>query len=315
MRPTFTASVQQSPRLKTLGLHPDRLALGTAALGGVWGPVDRVDSVDTILMALAGGVSVLDTAPAYADAEPIVAEALRQWPGPPPLISTKIGRLRSDAADRGVYDYSPEALRRSIGNSLALFKVAQLDLVFLHDPEEVPTANRPAVVDSLHRLVADGLVRYIGFGGNPDADWLRCLQTGVFDVVMGFNRLNAVNLDALSGELPVYQQCSLPYYAASPLAMGLLGRRFDEYVQYPPDWLSTRDVTLARHVNNLANEWGLLLPTLAHRYLFSIADIDRVILGAGNQTDLQRALSDHQAGALPKDLFDQLTTLILNAHA
>ena len=311
----FTASIQHSPRLETLGLRPDRLALGTAALGGVWGPVNRVDSVDTILMALAGRISVLDTAPAYADAELIVAEALRQWPGPTPLISTKIGRLRSDAADIGVYDYSPEAMRRSIGNSLALFKVTQLDLVFLHDPEEVPTANRPAVVDSLHGFVADGLVRHIGFGGNPDADWLRYIQTGVFDVAMGFNRVNACNLDAFAMELPVYRQQNLAYCAGSPLYMGLLGRRFAEYVQHPPGWMATRDVALAKHVNNLANEWGLSLPTLAHRYLFSIADIDRVILGAGNQTDLQRALTDYQAGALPDDLFDQLTTLILNTHA
>lgn len=314
VRPTYCPSSRRSFRLDALGLRPDRVALGTAALGGVWGLVNARESVDTILFALDDGVTVLDTAPAYADAETYVSEALRQWRGPVPLISTKVGRLRSDAADMGLYDFSDEAMRRSLGQSLDLLKLARLDLVFLHDPEQVPLADRSRVAESLHRLKADGLVRHVGFGGNPDPDWWPFLTNGPFTAVMGFNRLNAVNLDALSAELPVYQQYNIAYYAASPLTMGLLGRRFAEFVQQPPDWVPARDRAAARRIHALAADVELPLPTLAHRYLFSMVEADRVIIGAGNRVDLQTTLAGYKAGALPKALFEQITDTILNSH-
>ena len=316
-RPTYQPTRQPSARLDALGLRPDRLALGTAGLGGIWGPVNLTESVDTLLDALENGVTVIDTAPAYADAETVVAEALRQWSGsgqPHPLVSTKIGRLRGETAEAGYYDFSDETLRRSLGNSLTLFRLAQLDLVFLHDPEAVAVADRPRVVESLHRLQADGLVRHIGFGGNPDPDWWPFLTKGLFTVVMGFNRLNAANLEALSEERPVYQQHNLTYYAASPLAMGLLGRRFAEFVQHPPDWVSARDAATARRVNALSAHTGLSLPSLAHRYLFSMAEADRVVIGAGNSADLQTTLADYQAGPLPEALFNEITCIILTIN-
>ena len=313
-RPTYQSARQPSPLLHALGLRPDRLAIGTAALGGVWGPVNATEAVDTLLVALDNGVAVLDTAPAYAQAETRVAVALREWTGPKPVVSTKIGRLRGETANAAHYDFSDEALRRSLGNSLTLFRLAQLDLVFLHDPEAVAVPDRPRVVESLHRLRADGLVRHIGFGGNPDADWWPFLTDGPFTVAMGFNRLNAVNLDALSEELPVYQQQTMPYYAASPLAMGLLGRQFTEFVQHPPDWVSANDAAIARRIHALAADAGMSLPSLAHRYLFSMAEADRVVIGAGNRADLQTTLANYRAGSLPESLFDRITDTILQTN-
>ena len=60
-----------------------RLVLGTAGLGGAWSPIDPAESVATILRALESGITRLDTAPAYAQAEVLVGEALRQWNEPP----------------------------------------------------------------------------------------------------------------------------------------------------------------------------------------------------------------------------------------
>lgn len=105
-RPTYRSS------------HPlPGLVLGTAGLGGVWGDIDWQESIDTILYALENGVERLDTAPAYRDAEAIVGEALQQWSGPRPLVSTKVGKLRADAADGRTNNYKVTTMQRSVAES------------------------------------------------------------------------------------------------------------------------------------------------------------------------------------------------------
>src|SRR5438128_357161 len=96
----------------------ERAVLGTAGLGGVWGKVHPTESVDTLLQALESGVNAIDTAPAYGDAETYLGKALHEWHGPKPQISSKVGRLKSFAADEGRYDFSEQGMQRSIEQSL-----------------------------------------------------------------------------------------------------------------------------------------------------------------------------------------------------
>src|SRR5437870_5406146 len=97
----------------------ERCILGTAGLGGVWGPVNPLESVRTLLFALEIGINAIDTAPAYGDAEKYVGEALRNWGGIAPQISTKVGRLKSYDASEGKYDYSDDGIWRSLEQSLS----------------------------------------------------------------------------------------------------------------------------------------------------------------------------------------------------
>src|SRR5688572_13922057 len=91
-----------------------RCVLGTAGLGGVWGRVDPEESVRTILTSLECGISAIDTAPAYGNAEEFIGKALQQWRGPQPAVSTKVGRLKTFAADDGRYDYSVKGMQSSL---------------------------------------------------------------------------------------------------------------------------------------------------------------------------------------------------------
>lgn len=284
-------------------LQGPRLALGGAGLGGAWGKVDPAESVETLLYALENGVTVFDTAPAYAASEQYLGQALRRWKGPPPFVSTKAGKLRSEAAWIDKHDFSPAALRRSVLNSLETLGLEALDLLFLHEPHVVAADRVDEVVETLLRLREEGLTRRLGLGGNPDEKWLDRLPAGHFEVVMGFNRLDACNLDALRHEWPSVKTAGAAFYAASPLHMGLLGDRFADNLRRPPPWVSERDVENARRVHAIAGAHGLALSSLAHRFLFSVAEADRVVLGAANLAQLQASLADWESGPLPEDLF------------
>lgn len=204
-----------------------RCILGTAGLGGVWRRVDPVESVRTILMSLEGGVTAIDTAPAYGDAELYVGQVLKQWKGAKPQVSTKAGRLRSFASNEGYYDYSPEGMEKSVVNSLKVLNVPVIDILFLHEPAEMNEDNVGKVIEKLLQLKNKRYVQKIGVGGNSPQWFEKYITTDVFDIVTEYNRLDACCINALHTSLPRYQLKGIEYYAASPLHMGLLGGCYD----------------------------------------------------------------------------------------
>ncbi len=300
--PTRLAAFGPSAKLAALGLGESRLALGLAGLGGAWGPVDEGESLETLLHAMAEGVAVFDVAPAYAQAEPLLGRALARWRGPRPVVSTKVGRLAGPNALRGSYDYSPRAIRDSLRASLDRLGLAAVDLVFLHEPDQVPAADRPRVAATLRELQAAGLTRRIGLGGGSAAEWGEYIAAGAVDVAMGFNRLNALNSAALTEDLPALRP-GAAYYAASPLAMGILSVRPDRWRAALPPYLTRRVWPQRDQLLALAAEQGITLTALAHRYLFGLAEADRVVLGAANAAELADALAAWRAGPLPPEVF------------
>ena len=291
--------------------HPlPGLVLGTAALGGAWGDIDRQESVDTILYALENGVERLDTAPAYRDAEPIVGEALRQWSGPRPLVSTKVGKLRADAADERTNNYDRASMQQSIAESQEKLGTDRLDLLFLHEPEQVPTDAVPEVIDFMKQTKQSGAATTIGLGGVVPSAFHGAIRQGGFDVVMSYNNLDAACLDGLQSDIPFFRTHGLTTYQGSALHMGLLGNRFEKYRETPPAWISEDALARAGKAHALAQRLGMKLPTLAHRYLLSMQEVDYLVLGARNLPQLTATLADCRAGRLEATVFEELTDLI-----
>jgi len=308
-RPTYQPDIKHSSAFNYGG----RLVCGTSGLGGVWGEIIAEESVTAILSALERGVRAFDTAPSYANAETFLGMALKEWSGERPFISTKIGRQRGEDAFDFKLDYSDSALERSLQQSLKLLGCEKIDLLFLHEPQLVPTNEIGRILESLHRFRSQGLVDYIGLGGNPTTHFHKFIQQGHFDAISGFLKLNACNLSALDSDIPQYCQAGVIYYAASPLHFGLLGNRFKEYTCSDIDesWMSKNDVEKATQINEIANQAGMTLSSLAQRYLFSIAEADRVVVGARNPKEIALTMSDWEAGALPESLFDTITNILI----
>ncbi|QJB31911.1 aldo/keto reductase [Chitinophaga oryzae] len=287
-------------------MNAKSIVLGTAGLGGVWGRTDRLASVRTILTALDNGITALDTAPAYGNAEEIVGSALKEWRGPMPVISTKAGRLRSFAADEARYDYSPAGIMNSVHHSLKTLGIPALDILFLHDPEAVPEEEAENVIGVMQHLKQLGLVKKIGLGGNIPL-WMEAdIKTGVFDAIMEFNRLNACNVAALQDRLPFCQDRGMAYYAASPLHMGLLGRNFHAWQQQPPSWMPAGRIATAQRLQQIAASHQLSLPAMAHRFLLNIPHTFNIVMGASAPEELEDSLSAFREGPLPAAVYQDI---------
>lgn len=282
----------------------DRIVLGTAGLAGLWGEVDVRESVRTILMALDMGVSMLDTAPAYADAEELLATALGEWAGKKPFISTKVGKLRSNSPDEAHYDYSPSMITRSVERSLKLFKLDALDLVFLHDPGSLKAEEIEPAIETLVMLQRKGFIKQIGIGGNFGSEFDSYSVSGLFSHFMGYNRYNLIRQTASLEEHERLRKSGVEIWQASPLYMGLLGRKFHDYLSGQPAWIPEEDLVRAREIKTELDKLGHDMTGVALNYVFNSPSIDKIVIGASNSLELRTTL-EYLDNAVLKEVSDR----------
>lgn len=291
-----------------------RLVYGTSGLGGVWGEVNPEESIDCLHYAFENGITSLDTSPSYNNSELYVGKALKQWRGEKPFISTKVGRLQSATAFDAKLDYSPTGMRNSLMRSLDLLGVDSVDLLFLHEPQWIPLDRMGEILDTLGSFRDMGYTKMLGIGGNPSVEFRPYIRGDIFDVVSTFCRMDACNLDVFEEEMAIYEEQNIAVYAASSLHFSLLGNRFESYIKTPPtdtEYITQKEIHNAIKVNEIAKKYGISLPTLAQRYLFSIQQATRVVMGARNIQQIQNTINDWQQGALPEDIFDEITKVLV----
>ncbi|MEO5999159.1 MAG: aldo/keto reductase [Chitinophagaceae bacterium] len=310
LTPTYKAAIYKSD----FPGYGSRLVYGTSGLGGVWGPVDEQESIDCVIYALENGITSFDTCHSYGNAEAYFGKALAKWKNKKPFISTKVGRLKADTAFDVKLDYSPKAMRESLLRSLDVLGIDKVDLLFLHEPQWVPIDRINEILDVLLSFKEEGYTNMLGIGGNPSPSFEPFIANKYFQVISSFTKMDACNLSAFKEILPITQPQHIAFYAASSLHFALLGNRFEQFVCNGnigyEDNISPEDIRNAVIVNQLAARSGLPLAEMALRYLFSMDEATRVVMGATTLDQLFNTISYWKAGALPETLFDEITEII-----
>lgn len=276
----------------------NRLVLGTAGLAGIWGSVDRRESIRTIHAALEMGINHFDTAPAYADAEQLLSEALSSWKGHTVFLSTKAGKKKADSPDATLFDFTPSSLENSVDASRQLFQRDVLDLVFLHDPGCMKQEEMKAAVEAMLKMKQKGWIKQLGIGGNYGPDFEPYALSGAFDYFMGYNRYNLIKQVANKEEFVKLKMAGVSIWQASPLNMGLLGSKHDLYLKDKPEWIPEADLQAAAAMKQWCAEKGIGLSGLAHQFIMMSDCIDRMVIGASNWIELETTMNDLQSDAL-----------------
>jgi aryl-alcohol dehydrogenase-like predicted oxidoreductase len=186
----------------------------------------------------------------------------------------------------------------------------------LHEPQWVPLDRVEEILDTLLSFKEAGYTKMLGIGGNPSVAFRPFIRGDIFQVVSTFCRMDACTLAAFEEEIAIYESQNIAVYAASALHFSLLGNRFELFTQNPPkddEYIGNQEIRNAIAVNEIAKKYGLPLPTLAQRYLFSMNEATRVVMGARKINQIQSTISDWQQGALPETIFDEITNVLMKS--
>ncbi|MHC4460561.1 MAG: aldo/keto reductase [Planctomycetota bacterium] len=174
-KPTAADAVRSLPK-RVLGRTKEKvtiLGLGTAPVGE--GPIDVQQGIRIFAEAIDRGVTYIDTARIYGNAEEILGHIIPKRRDKL-FIATKVSTHTADEAER------------SLGESLRRLKIDDVDLVHIHSigSKKIDRVlGKGGALEYLMKQKQTGKIRFIGISGhNRPANFVRMLQTNQIDVVM-----------------------------------------------------------------------------------------------------------------------------------
>lgn len=282
-----------------------RLTLG-GGIGQIWGEVTHDEALATIHAAVDAGITLLDCAPMYRNAEAFLGEAFGGAPPAHLRFTTKCQLGSPNPRD------VPAALEASLAASLAALRLPRVDVFFLHsnlhadgfryahgdaDKDRFSTAltiYENEVVATMERLKADGRVGAWGITGIgvPTAVLLAMEHAPKPDVVQVI-----ANLMDSPGALKRYAEPARPREiaaAAKAKGLGVMGIRAVQAGaltaavdrQLSPNSPDRADYDRAASFRALCARWGRDPAYVAHRYALTLPNFDTVVLGVKNRAEL-----------------------------
>ncbi|WP_282701401.1 aldo/keto reductase [Streptomyces sp. CC219B] len=291
------------------GVRATRLALGCAALGNLYRPVDDETAAATVDAAWDAGIRTFDTAPHYGLglSERRLGAALRGRPRDTYTVSTKVGRLlvpydgggagddlahgfAVPATHRRVWDFSGDGVRRSLEASLERLGLDRVDVVLLHDPDDHAEQALREGYPALERLRGEGVVGAIGVGMNQCALPARFLRETDIDVVLLAGRYTLLEQEGLADLLPEAAARGRNVVIGGVFNSGLLtdpgpGATYD----YAPAPQAVLDRAL--RLKAVAERHGVALRSAALHFPFGHPAVASVLTGARSPEEVRDSVA------------------------
>lgn len=192
-----------------------------------YGATEDSVSRDALRKALAEGVTLFDTSPAYGDgrSECLIGEALEPN-REESLICTKAGVETWGQK----FNFEIESIKRSLYRSLRRLKTSYVDILLLHSPLPEIFAEKKLFL-ALDRLKDSGKIREWGISCKGPHDAIAALDR--HDVRLFQVNFNMLDLRALnSGLLNRTAESEIGVIARTPLNFGFLTGVIDENTQF-----------------------------------------------------------------------------------
>jgi aryl-alcohol dehydrogenase-like predicted oxidoreductase len=248
------------------GLTTSSQGLGCMGMSEGYGPTSWDDATDTIRSALDLGVTLIDTADAYAFGhnEVLVGRAIAGRRDEVQLATkTGIDRVGGDTwVLRGEAGY----IKRACDASLMRLGVDHIDLYYLHRPPQ--TAEIEESVGAMAELVKEGKIRHIGLS-EVDAALLRRAHA-VHPITAVQSEYSIWSRDLEATVADCLRELGVALVAYAPLGRGFLTGTVD-VTSLPagdartrlPRFQTTANEAIAEGVRSMAQEKGVAAAQLA----------------------------------------------------
>jgi D-threo-aldose 1-dehydrogenase len=298
-------------RIGQTDLEVTTLGLGAASLAGIFSAVPAEQARATVRHALDVGINYVDTAPQYGlgRSEHLVGDVVREA-SPPPIISSKVGRLLRPAdpstQDKGnwiaplpfnqAYDYSYDGVMRSHEDSLQRLGLAKIDILYVHDigvATHGAEGNKPLWAQlanggykALRELRDSGAVKAIGLGVN---EWEVCMDAfvlGDWDVFLLAGRYTLLEQTALAPFMTTCIERNASVVVGGPFNSGILvgGDKFN-YAKAPDDV-----VDRVRAIEAVCRSFNVPLPAAALQFPLTHPAVCNVLPGPRSPQELDGIL-------------------------
>ena len=279
---------------------------------------------DATAAAWAGGVRYFDTAPHYGLglAESRLGRALAELPRDDYIVSTKVGRLLVPsperageldddgfivpAATRRVWDFSRDGILRSVDASLDRLGLNDIDVLYLHDPDDHWLEASTTGMDALIELREQGVTHAIGAGMNQSAMLTEFVRRCDVDIVMLAGRYTLLDQSALGDLLPLALDRGIGVVAAGVYNSGLLALpdvpddAHYEYRAAPPELIAR-----AREIAAICRRHGVTLPDVALQFPLRHPAVISAVVGARDGAQVEASI-ERAAVEIPEELWSEL---------
>ena len=202
-----------------------KLNCSVLSLGGAqFAQLDEEITTQIIQSALENGINLIDTSPLYGngESERKIGLALDKWYQNGGSRSDFILCTKTGTRDRP-YNYSAEATKRSIYQSIKSLKTEYLDIVHIHDPENLSDALKSnGALSALQELKKEGIVHHIGLGVRNHDLHLEFHETNQCEVSLTYRDYNLLNNSADLRLLPSAKKYNVGVINAQVVRHGLL---------------------------------------------------------------------------------------------
>lgn len=258
------------------GDHVSVIGFGAWPIGGAMGAVDEGAAISTVHAVLDHGITLIDTAQSYRVSEAIIGKALKAGRRNQVFLATKVSR-----------DYSPDAIRRAMENSLRALQTDHVDLYQIHGwNPQYPVDDSMEMMEKLHQ---EGKTRYIGVSNFNVEQMERAVQTAPFHSLQP--RYSLLDREIETETLPYCEAHGIGILPYSPLAKGLLTGKYTPGHQFPADDERSgmtrfqgeefrRNLAIAEKLKAIAQDRNLTLIQLAIGWQLRLPGITCVLVGA-----------------------------------
>ncbi len=267
-------------------MTPKVLGLGCASLGSP-DHTDR-EAVEAVQRAVELGIDFLDTSPLYGESERRVGLALADGLRKKVYLETKMGTHPQRRRD-----YSADATRWSVENSLRLLKTDYLDAVLIHDPVDVSVPLQPGcALEELVRMKAEGVIGHVGIGVRQHEFHRQAIMTGDIEIVLTYLDYTLLDQSVLRTTIPLAVKRGVGLILGSVLGMGTL------------TGAEPRDNERAHAMWSWCRKRGLSVRDLAIQFCMALA-IDGIVLpGPGSREHVEEVYAAATAD-IPSELWDE----------
>lgn len=296
----------QTRRLGRTDLDISVLSIGglyTSSLAGGESETRRI-----MQRAIELGINAIDTAPAYADSELTVGQAIRGI-DTPLIITTKLGGRPQPFDPQNI-----NTLRDSVNESLRLLGRDHIDILMVHEPDrpqQYPwwTSHDPLdgpALQLMDELKTAGKIRYTGLAGTTVTEMTSLVRSDRFDVVLTAFNYNVLFREAKPTVMAAAKEHDMGIVLGSALGQGFLTRRADKEVATKPIWLAVARQEQLLAYYKLLDGSGLSTVELCLRFAISDPDVSTIPVGCKTVEHLEASVAAVQKGLLPQDILNRL---------